>query len=75
MAVNPGNAGRRRCTRMVRAGAFSLPGHAGVNKVFFQGRLSNSKTLKPGTYSLVVSVRDARGLTSASRSLSFTIVS
>jgi hypothetical protein len=75
VAVTPGNAGRRRCTRMVSAGGFSLPGHAGVNKVFFQGRLSSSKTLKPGTYSLLLSVRDARGLTSSSRSLSFTIVS
>ena len=59
---------------MVSAGGFSLPGHPGVNKDFFQGRLSRARTLRPGAYTLDLSARDARGLTSASQSLSFTIV-
>jgi hypothetical protein len=74
VAATPHNASKRRCTRRVAVGGFSLPGHAGVNKAAFQGRLSKTKTLKPGTYTLVVSAHSA-GLASPPRSLTFTIVS
>jgi IPT/TIG domain len=74
VAVTPRNASKRRCTRTLAVGGFSLAGHAGVNKVAFQGRLSKTKTLKPGTYTLLVSAHSA-GLASPSRSLRFTIVS
>jgi hypothetical protein len=56
-----------------KVGTISLPAHAGTNKVRFQGRLSRSKKLKPGRYTLTLTATSS-GLRSASRSLSFTIV-
>ncbi len=75
VAVTPANAGRRRCTRTVVAGALPLSAHAGTNKVRFQGRLSSARRLGPGSYSVALLVRDARGQRALSQSLSFTIVS
>lgn len=69
------NAGRPRCKRSLVVGSFGVPGHAGVDKVGFQGRLSRSKALRPGSYLVSVTARDARGLKVVSRSLGFTIVS
>lgn len=75
VAVTPGNAGKARCKRTVKAGSFSLPGHEGLNKAGFQGRLTSSKALKPGTYAVSIVASDAHGLRAISPSLSFTIVS
>ena len=74
VAVAHGNAGKPRCKRTVNVGSFGLAGHAGLNKVRFQGRLSGARTLKPGTYSVAVAARDSRGLKAVSQSLSFTVV-
>jgi hypothetical protein len=58
----------------VTAGSLIFPGHSGTNMVVFQGRLSRSKKLKPGHYTLiVVAANSARA--STAQSLSFTIVS
>jgi hypothetical protein len=75
--VAPGhsNAGRPRCKRTLVAGSFVAPGHAGLDRASFQGRLPGSKTLKPGSYLVSLTARDARGQKIVSRSLSFTIVS
>jgi hypothetical protein len=75
VAVTPANAGKARCKRTVKAGSFSLPGHQGLNKASFQGRLTSSKALKPGTYAVSIVASDAHGLRAVSPSLSFTIVS
>ena len=75
MAVGRANLAKPKCKRTVSVGSFSLGGHAGLNEVRFQGRLSSAKTLKPGAYQVAVSARDSRGLRSAPQSLSFTIVS
>jgi hypothetical protein len=75
VAVTPRNAGKARCRRTVIAGSLVLAGHTGLNKMSFQGRLSNATTLKPGTYRVSVTVRDSRGVKAASQPLSFTIVS
>jgi hypothetical protein len=72
--VTPGNAAKARCKRTVSAGSFGLGAHPGLNKVSFQGRLSRTKTLSPGTYGLVLAARDSRGLSAVSQPLSFTIV-
>ena len=69
------NAGRPGCKRTLVAGSFAAPGHPGLDSVSFQGRLSRSKTLKPGSYLVNLTARDARGQKVVSRSLSFTIVS
>jgi hypothetical protein len=70
----PGNASKRKCTRTVLAGSLSLPGHAGLNKLRFQGLLPNGTSLKLGSYNVTLSARDSGGLQSAVHSLSFSIV-
>lgn len=74
VAVTPGNASKAKCKRTVSAGSFSLAGHPGLNKVSFQGRLSSAKTLAPGTYGLMLTASDSRGLKASSPPLSFTII-
>jgi len=74
-ALSPGNAHRPRCKRTVAVGSFGVSGRAGLDKLRFQGRLSNAKTLRPGTYAVSVNAHDAHGLKGVSRSISFTIVS
>lgn len=69
------NRGRRRCKRTLLVGSFALAGRAGLDKVRFQGRLSGTKTLKPGNYLVSLTARDAYGLRVVSRSLGFTIIS
>jgi hypothetical protein len=75
VAPSPGNAQRPKCKRTVLVGSFGVSGKAGLNKLHFQGRLSSSKTLKPGTYSVSITAHDAHGLKAVSRPLPFTIVS
>jgi DNA-binding beta-propeller fold protein YncE len=74
LAKSRKNARGRSCTRTVTAGLLSLAGHAGTNKVVFQGRISRSQKLKPGRYTLVITATNAAGARSAPASLSFTIV-
>ncbi len=74
VAVTGGNAGKPKCKRTVSAGSLPFSAHAGSNKVRFQGRLSSVKSLKPGTYGVALSARDAHGLQSLAQSLSFTII-
>jgi hypothetical protein len=68
------NRHNRRCTRTVVRATLSLPGHAGTNKVSFQGRLSNGRRLKLGAYTLVITATNAAGQRSNRASLKFTIV-
>ncbi len=74
VAVTGANASKPKCKRTIGAGSLPVAAHAGTNKVRFQGRLSSAKSLKPGTYTVVLTVRDAHGLQTPSQSLSFTIV-
>ncbi len=74
VAQTTGNRGKRACRRTITAGALTLQGHAGSDHVRFEGRVSSAKRLKPGRYTLVLRAI-AGGLTSAPRSLTFTIVS
>jgi hypothetical protein len=67
------NSARRACRRTIAAGALALAAHAGSDHVRFEGRLSATRKLKPGRYTLVLTAT-AAGLTSVARSLSFTIV-
>jgi IPT/TIG domain len=75
VAPSHGNAHKPRCKRTVTVGSFAVSGKAGLNKVRFQGRPSSAKTLKPGSYLVSLTAREAHGLKVVSRSLSFTIVS
>ncbi|MGD0455151.1 MAG: hypothetical protein ABSB69_16300, partial [Solirubrobacteraceae bacterium] len=68
------NRRKHTCKRTVTRGALSFTGHAGTNKVFFEGRISHSVKLRPGTYTLVIAATNAAGQRSPSRQLTFTIV-
>jgi hypothetical protein len=61
------------CTRTVSAGTLVAAVHLGANKVAFEGRLSPSKKLAPGLYTVIIAAGPA-ALRSASRSLRFTIL-
>jgi len=68
------NSRKRKCTRTVTRGSFGFVGHGGLNTVRFQGRVSRSKKLKPGRYTLVITA-NTPGFGSTSTRLTFTIVS
>jgi hypothetical protein len=67
------NSNKPSCKRTVSTGSLPLSGHAGLNRVSFQGHLTRTRTLAPGTYGVVGVARDANGQRSASQPLSFTI--
>jgi YVTN family beta-propeller protein len=68
------NKSRRACKRTVTAGVLTFNGQRGANRVRFKGRITRRKKLRPGRYTLVMTARDAGGVASAPRRLSFTIV-
>jgi hypothetical protein len=72
----PSRANRRRprCTRLVRAGLLRFEGHAGINRVAFQGRLSRRVRLKLGPYRFRVVATAADGARATSATAPFTIV-
>ncbi|HXD59244.1 MAG TPA: hypothetical protein VN606_15060 [Thermoleophilaceae bacterium] len=61
---------KRRCSRLVSRGRFSLAGYAGRNRVHFEGRISAGRRLKPGRFVLTVTPAG----TNSSKTASFTIV-
>jgi hypothetical protein len=73
VAPNRHNKRKHRCTRTVVRGSFSFIGHAGVNRVRFQGVISRGTKLKPGRYTLVITAMTP-GAGSTSKKLTFTIV-
>jgi streptogramin lyase len=68
------NRHKPACRRTLRRGMLSFAGHGGLNKVFFQGRISRSRKLKPGHYTLIITATNASGRHSRPVRLSFTIV-
>jgi hypothetical protein len=68
------NHRKHACKRTVTRGTLSVAGHAGKNKVAFQGRISHAARLKPGSYTLVITATNVAGQRSASKQLSFTIL-
>jgi DNA-binding beta-propeller fold protein YncE len=67
------NAKHKACKRTVTAGTLSFSGHAGANTIAFQGRISSSKKLKPGRYTLTIEASGSAGRSAPAR-LTFTIV-
>jgi uncharacterized delta-60 repeat protein len=67
------NRHRRRCSRTLAAGTIAFPGHAGPNAVRFSGRISRSRELGPGAYTLTITAIDAAGRRGVAE-LTFTIV-
>jgi hypothetical protein len=68
------NRHKRRCSRSLVAGRLAFAAHTGVNKVRFGGRISASKKLRPGRYTLEITATNSEGKRSAPRLLTFTIV-
>jgi hypothetical protein len=73
IAKNRRNHRLASCERTVDAGALTLAGHPGINKIAFEGRISRRTKLRPGSYTLTVSATNAEGV-SAPTSLRFAIV-
>jgi YVTN family beta-propeller protein len=69
-AVNPGNA----CTRMRTRGILSFSAHTGLNRVSFQGRISRTRKLTPGRYTLTIRVTNSAGKHSRVKTLRFTML-
>jgi hypothetical protein len=61
-------------TKFVNAGRVVRQAKAGKNRVRFQGPLTRTKKLSPGTYRVVVAARDAAGNRSKRNGPTFTIV-
>jgi len=68
------NRTKHACERTVTRGALSFTGHSGTSKVSFQGRISHSLKLRPGTYTLLITAVNSSGERSAPKQLTFTIV-
>ena len=63
----------KRCTITYTRGKLVVSGKKGLNKLRFQGRLSRSKTLKPGKYTMVIAAKDAAGNVSKSQKTTITV--
>jgi hypothetical protein len=74
VALSRANGSRPKCNRSLPVGGLAISGHAGRNKVVFQGRLSRARKLTPGNYTATVTTPGARGVRALTRSLSFTIL-
>jgi FG-GAP repeat protein len=74
VAPNRRNQARRSCARLVPAGMVGLVGGAGADKLFFQGRISRARTLKPSVYTLAITAINAAGQRSKPHELRFTVV-
>ncbi len=74
VAPSAKNRRKPRCTRTILAGSFTFTGHPGTNKVRFAGRISRTKKLKTGRYTLQITATNTQGKRSAPQSLTFTIV-
>jgi hypothetical protein len=68
------NRHRPVCRRTVVAGTLLFTAHAGENTLVFQGRLSRTRKLRPGAYTLVITATNSAGMHSAAKLLRFTIV-
>jgi YVTN family beta-propeller protein len=62
------------CSRILTRGTLKFSGHTGPNKLAFEGRISGSRTLAPGRYTLATTATNSSAQPSTTRTLSFTIV-
>lgn len=73
LAATKARTKRRKCTRGLPAGSLTLQAtKAGGQRVVFQGRISATRTLSPGSYALVVKA-SADGQTSTTEPVTFTV--
>jgi hypothetical protein len=74
VAQNHADRSAAHCTRIIAAGTLSLAGKQGINRVFFDGRLSAATKLATGHYTLSILATNPQGQRSAPAGLSFTII-
>jgi hypothetical protein len=67
VAARAGAGSQPPCTRTVHRGTLSLTGKAGRNVVPFEGLISGSDKLAPGSYTLVITASNAAGRSSPKR--------
>jgi hypothetical protein len=67
------NRHTRPCKRSITRGALVVAGRTGVNTLVFQGRLTRTRSLKPGRYKAQITAANSMGR-SRQVSLTFTIV-
>jgi sugar lactone lactonase YvrE len=75
VAPTNANRGKHACGRQIPAATLTFTAHTGTNQLTFQGRVSRSKRLRSGHYTVTFTATNAARLRSVPRSLSFTIVS
>jgi hypothetical protein len=68
------NRRHKACTRSVPRGSLSFSAGPGVHRLFFQGRLTPTRKLIPGSYTLTMTATDAAGQRATETLSSFTIV-
>ena len=68
------NAGKAHCTRVLSDGSLRFQVPAGASNLRFEGRISATRKLKPGRYTVQVTATSTSGKTSLPRARSFTIV-
>jgi hypothetical protein len=64
----------RACRRAVTAGTLTFAAHSGPSRLSFQGRISRTRYLKPGIYTLTIVAINPAGQRSKPHTLSFAIV-
>ena len=73
VAPKPSNRTKKRCIRYKRAGVLTAKQEAGRRRLPFTGRF-RGKPLRPGSYRARIVAKDAGGLMSKQRLLTFRIV-
>ncbi len=74
LALTPRNRHRPSCKRTVIAGTVTLAGHAGLDRIAFQGKLSATRELARGSYTVTTRATNSAGMRSTPAVLHFTIV-
>jgi hypothetical protein len=74
VAASGRNRHARTCTRSAAVATLSFAGHQGANAVRFQGRVSRTRKLSTGRYTVTLAATDAGGRRSRPQALSFTVV-
>jgi hypothetical protein len=68
------NRRHKACTRSLPRGSLSFGAGPGVHRLLFQGRLTPTRKLIPGSYALTITATDAAGQRATETLSSFTIV-
>jgi hypothetical protein len=74
VAQSAANRNHKACTRSVPRGSLSFSAGAGLHRLFFQGRLTRTNKLKPGTHALTITATNAAGRKATKTLAPFTIV-